>query len=359
MKTASILLTQSEIDALTKFPIRFEEGNFADYMWGGHELYKLKGIPFDAATPKVAESWEVSGHSKYPSRVKLDSGTCMSLIDLLNDPAIAELILGKRMARNYPNRFPLLAKFFDVQKHMSVQVHPSDQVARQLGESDPGKGEVFVVMDVYPGGEGAVYLGLREGITRKRFEEALVKNENLLEFMHKVQVKPGEVYVFPSGVLHCWTGGTMAIELTEPSDLTYRMYDFGRGRPMHIEKGLASTDFENQNGPDIEALSRSSWRASKISGLEQITTNCDLKVERVCLEGAKKKVHIPGDGTFDVLMGVQGSLELIADNEAWRTELKKGFSLLIPAEAGGYYARKTSISQRSECLRITMDPNGA
>jgi mannose-6-phosphate isomerase len=354
LKTVYTPLTQEEINSLTTRPIRFEEGNFADYMWGGNELYRLKGMKSNGSQPIAAESWEVSGHPKYPSKVKLPGGATRTLIELLDDTALAEQILGKEVVRQFSSNFPALVKFFDVQKHMSVQVHPPDTIARQLGETDPGKGEVFVVMDVYEGGEGAVYLGLKEDVDSKRFTEAMHQGENILELLHKIRVKPGEVYVLPSGVIHCWTGGSMAVEITEPSDLTYRLYDFGRGRPMHLEKGLASINFDIQHGPSLENATRSYWSASQIKGLDEVYTKSRLRIERIHLNQYVQATKIPTHDTFDVLMGIEGSLELSSDKGNWAINLKKGFSTLIPAGAGDYTVRNLVGKDSSQALRITV-----
>ncbi len=353
MKIAAPSLSPKEIDLLSRFPIRFVEGNFAEYMWGGQELYKLKGMICNDSKAIAAESWEVSGHPKYPSKVQLPSGEFYTLMELLYDIQLAEKILGQEVVKKYSNDFPALVKFFDVQKHMSVQVHPSDKIANLWGETDPGKGEVFVVLETYKGAESALYLGLKDGVEQGQFEIALKEGDDLLELMHKVQVERGEVYVLPSGVIHCWTGGTMAVEITEPSDLTYRLYDFGRGRPMHLEKGLASIDFAIQNGPELEKITKSSWQPSNIDGVEEIHNGSCLRIERIYLDQHKGAVDIPTDHTFDVLMAIGGSVELSSDTGEWEIQLNKGFSILIPAGAGDYTIRNLVGKESSEILRIT------
>ncbi|MFT5208098.1 MAG: mannose-6-phosphate isomerase [Candidatus Omnitrophota bacterium] len=353
MKIASPNLSAKEIDLLSRFPIRFEEGNFADYMWGGHELYKLKGMICDSSEPVAAESWEISGHPKYPSRIHLPGGAPFTFLELLYDINIAKQILGPKVVQKFSNDFPALIKFFDVQKHMSVQVHPSDHVANQWGETDPGKGEVFIVLETYANAESALYLGLKEDVDQKQFELALNEGKNLLEYMHKVHVQPGEVYALPSGVIHCWTGGTMAVEITEPSDLTYRLYDFGRGRPMHLEKGLAAINFEIQNGPNLEKTTKVDWQPSLIPDLEEVPNDNCLRIERIHLNATKGAIDIPTDHTFDALMAIDGLVELSSDTGDWEVRLNKGFSMLIPAGAGDYTVRNLAGESASQVLRIT------
>ncbi|MCA9395769.1 MAG: class I mannose-6-phosphate isomerase [Candidatus Omnitrophica bacterium] len=347
-----------DLHEMLNVPLRFVQHNFADYIWGGYELYKFKKIDIRDHHPAVAESWEISGHEKYPSTVTLSNGKEISLPELLSYPGAAAKVLGSAAAKRFLNNFPLIIKFFDVQKHMSVQVHPTDEIARSFGEKDPGKGEIFIVLDVYPGAEGALYLGLKDGVNRAQFEKALKGGSNLLDLMHKIHVKKGEIYELPSGVIHCWTGGTMAVEITEASDLTYRLYDFGRGRPMHYEKGLASIDFENQSGPVLENRTRISWKATQIPGIEKIETQSEMSVQRICLNGDMKFIKsIPApEKIFDAILCLKGSAVLKSVCGNWKEEVAQGYALLIPSGCSAYDAELNG-SQNCEFLKISMELN--
>lgn len=348
-----------DLDKMLRVPLKFVQHNFADYIWGGYELYKLKKIDIRDHHPAVAESWEISGHEKYPSTVTLSNGKEISLPELLSHPGAAARVLGSAASKRFLNNFPLIIKFFDVQKHMSVQVHPTDEIARSFGEKDPGKGEIFIVLDVYPGAEGALYLGLKDGVSRTRFEMALRDGTNLLDLMHKIHVKKGEIYELPSGVIHCWTGGTMAVEITEASDLTYRLYDFGRGRPMHYEKGLASIDFENQSGPVLEKKTRISWKMTQTPGVEKIETQSEMSVHRICLNRDRKllKSLAAPENIFDAILCLKGSAVLKSVCGSWEEEIAQGYALLIPSGCSAYDAELSGGSQHCEFLKISMELN--
>ncbi|MFA7653054.1 MAG: hypothetical protein WCY42_04700, partial [Candidatus Omnitrophota bacterium] len=101
-------LSQQDVDFLTKLPIRFIEGNFANYLWGGYHLYAMKGLLYDKETPVAAESWEVSGHRKYPSRILMPDGRIFTLRDLLKDRQLAGLILGDAVVEHFGQDFPIL-----------------------------------------------------------------------------------------------------------------------------------------------------------------------------------------------------------------------------------------------------------
>jgi mannose-6-phosphate isomerase len=347
-------LTAEEIDFVAKLPIKFVEGNFADYMWGGYHLYEMKGLPYDQDTKIAAESWEVSGHSKYPSRIQMPDGKVCLFMDLLKDRALADLILGEAVVQHFGQDFPLLAKFVDVHKHMSAHLHPSHKAAKALGEKDPGKEEVFVVIDVHEGAESALYLGLKQGVTREVFDMAVSKEDNILDLSHKIYVKPGDIFRIPSGVLHCWTGGSIAVEITESSDLTYRLYDFRRHRPTHIKKGLASIDYMCKQGLELEKECRGYWLPISNKGIDFVPTHNFLKVERLSAGIEDRPVEICNRDTFEVLMGIDGEMEVTSVNNHWQVYLKRGKSLLIPAHAGDYFARGVNRSNNNQVLRISM-----
>jgi len=347
-------LSQKDVDFLTKFPIKFMEGNFANYIWGGHYLYAMKGMFYDKNAPVAAESWEVSGHKKYPSRILMPDGRIFTLKDLLKDRQLAELLLGDTVVEHFGQDFPILAKFIDVHQHMSVHLHPSHKVAKALGEDDPGKEEVFIVMDLHEDAESALYLGLKDRVSRKDLEAAIKKEESILNLLHKIHVAPGEIFRIPSGVLHCWTGGSIAIEIAESSDLTYRMYDFLRQRQMHIKKGLISIDYKCNQGTALKRQCKGKWETMLTKGLDSIVTHNALKIERVRASLNGNPVEFGSRNTFEVLMGVEGAVEVVSLKEDWLVHLHKGSSLLIPAKAGDYLVRGIDQVSKNRALRISM-----
>lgn len=354
LEQGGIMLGLDDIDFLTKSPIKFIDGNFADYMWGGYNLYEMKGLPHDKDTVIAAESWEVSGHRKYPSRIQMPDGRIFVFSDLLKDSRLAGLILGEAVVDCFGQDFPMLVKFVDIHQHMSAHLHPSHKAAKALGEKDPGKEEVFIVIGLHEGAESALYLGLKDGVTREAFETAINREENILNLSYKIYVKPGDVYRIPSGVLHCWTGGSIAVEITESSDLTYRLYDFRRRRPTHIKKGLASIDYECKQGPVLEKQCRGLWQPTSIKGVDFVLTHNALRVERLTAESSGDPIGIRSRDTFEVLMGIEGAIEIVSKKNDWSVHLNMGSSLLIPSKAGDYRVRGLDGSNKNHALRISM-----
>ncbi|MBE6645194.1 MAG: mannose-6-phosphate isomerase [Ruminococcaceae bacterium] len=204
-----------------------------DYIWGGNKLKKKYG-KITELTP-CAESWELSFHKDGPTRIS-DGRTLM-------EAAYREDI-GEN-ASNFPY-FPVLIKFIDAKADLSVQVHPSDEYALK-NENSYGKTEMWYIVEAEEG--AGIYLGFKENITRVEFEAA-IKEKRLTELLNFYEVKPGECYFIPSGTIHAIAKGCLICEIQQNSNLTYRVYDYGRRdkfgneRELHIDKALAVTNLK-------------------------------------------------------------------------------------------------------------------
>ena len=350
----SLTLSNKDMDFLTKFPIKFIEGNFANYIWGGRYLYALKGMPYDGNTPIAAESWEVSGHKKYSSRILMPDKRIFTLNDILKDEQLARLILGDIVVEHFGQGFPILVKFIDVHQHMSVHLHPSHKNAKAFGEEDPGKEEIFIVIDLHEDAENVLYLGLKDSVSPKDFEAVVNRGENILGLLHKICVSPGDIFRIPSGILHCWAGGVIAVEIAESSDLTYRVYDFLRQRPMHIKKGLASIDYKFNLSPTLKKECKGKWENMLTKGIDSVVTRNAIKVERIRLSYESDSIKIKNREKFEVLMGIEGTVEIASLKDDWSIHLHKGASVLIPASAGDYLLKGIDELNKNRALRISM-----
>src|SRR5689334_13904352 len=133
----------------------------------------------------------------------------------------------------------LLVKFIFTSANLSVQVHPPDEFARQY-ENSRGKTEMWHVIDAEPGAQ--VALGFRNAITRGHFEEAL-KEHRVEDLLQWTPARRGDTFFVPAGVVHAIGAGLTVCEIQQNSDVTYRMYDYGRPRELHLERGLAVSEF--------------------------------------------------------------------------------------------------------------------
>ncbi|MEE0947001.1 MAG: type I phosphomannose isomerase catalytic subunit [Acutalibacteraceae bacterium] len=206
---------------------------FKDYLWGGQILKEKYNI---TDMDKVAESWVFSTHKDGQSVVKggsLDGKTLSEAVEILGEAA-----LGKKAAEF--EMFPQMVKIIDAEQSLSIQVHPSDEYAL-ANEGQYGKTEMWYILGAKEG--AGIYYGVKSEITQNQLKEAIENNtiEDVLCFQ---PCKAGESYFIPSGTIHAIGAGLLIAEVQQNSNVTYRVYDFGRvgadGKPreLHTEKAV-------------------------------------------------------------------------------------------------------------------------
>lgn len=222
-------------------PLRFTPV-FKPALWGGDRLRAMFGAP-PSADP-IGEAWLLSDCGDSPSVVRDGPLAGTTLRELMT--RMPERLLGRVAALR--GRFPLLIKFIHACRPLSVQVHPTDAQARHLeGPTAVGKTEAWFILEADEGAR--VYAGLPPSATADTLRRAILRDavEDVL-FAHAPH--PGDCYLLPAGTVHAIGGGLVLFEVQQTSDLTYRLYDWGRtdpktGRPreLHLEKGLACVDY--------------------------------------------------------------------------------------------------------------------
>jgi len=231
------LMCMSQLDLVS--PLTFRP-IFMERMWGGRRLESKFGkkLPPNAL---IGESWEI-----------VDRPEAQSVVagGLFKGKTLHELWTQHRSSifGNVPNapRFPLLVKLLDAQEKLSLQVHPPEQFARNLG-GEP-KTEFWYVAAADPGAE--LLLGFCKRIARDQFEEALHQG-TAADYVHKIRVKPGDAAFLPAGRLHAVSASNLLIEIQQNSDTTYRVFDWnrvddkGKPRQLHIEQALPCIDFND------------------------------------------------------------------------------------------------------------------
>ena len=215
-------------------------------LWGGYQIAPFKGI--FTAQPNIGESWEISGVPGHES-VAIDRGlvddidmglTLTQLIDKYKG-----LLVGNKVYKHFGNKFPLLVKFIDSRQDLSVQVHPNDELAMER-HGCAGKTEMWYVIKSDVGAK--IYSGLRKSITPDDYERLVgADNEEngenpMASVIATHEAHDGDLYFLPAGRLHAIGAGNFLAEIQETSDITYRVYDFGRkdahGKPreLHIQE---------------------------------------------------------------------------------------------------------------------------
>ncbi|MFZ5806998.1 MAG: type I phosphomannose isomerase catalytic subunit [Verrucomicrobiota bacterium] len=209
-------------------------------IWGGQNLKRLfeRNIPENA---RIGESWELVDRPEAQSVWTEDGKT--TLHDLWAS-AEREKIFGTRAPQK--DRFPILIKILDAQEKLSVQVHPPLKVAEKF-HGEP-KTEMWYFLDTTENAE--IYAGLKRGVTRASFEQALAKKK-IAECIHALPTKPYEAMLLPAGRIHAIGGGNVLLEIQQNSDTTYRVDDWnradanGKPRELHVEQALECIRFDD------------------------------------------------------------------------------------------------------------------
>ncbi len=206
---------------------------YKDYLWGGNKLKTQFGKQFSGDI--LAESWELSCHEDGQSVIASGEHTGTKFGDFVRDNAH---VLGTNCKGLHG--FPILIKFIDAKKSLSIQVHPKDDYAKEH-EGDSGKTEMWYIVNA---DENAfIYYGFTKEITREEYKKRIDDN-TLLEVLNKISVKKGDCFFIEAGTVHAIGEGCLIAEVQQSSNVTYRVYDFARKdadgnlRELHIDKAL-------------------------------------------------------------------------------------------------------------------------
>ncbi len=203
---------------------------------------------------------------------------------------------------------PLLIKFLFTTEPLSVQVHPGDNYARIHENGSPGKTEMWYILDAEPG--ATVALGFREPISAQRLRESALSGEiqSLLNF---VPVTAGDVIFVPAGVVHAIGAGVRLLEIQQQSDVTYRLYDYGRGRQLHLDRGV---EVSNLAPPPHAVAPR------RVDGVRTLLATCEYFVtERWDVRGNYEGAAVAGDCHILIALAGTGTIngEPFQAGEAW------------------------------------------
>jgi len=293
-----------------------------DYLWGGNRLRENFHIQ-DEKNP-LAEAWVLSCHKDGESMLVLSPSERVSLPAFLrNNPSFSG-----SLAEKFPV-FPVLIKLIDAKLPLSVQVHPDDAYAEKR-EGGLGKTEMWLVLER---GEGAfLYYGFKKEYTKEEVRAA-IEGQYLTDYLEKVPVEKGDVFFIPAGTVHAIGAGIVIAEIQENSNLTYRVYDYGRKdkngkeRELHIAKAL--------DVMHCKPAGRGKTVDEEISGGCRRLASCPyFTVDRAFLREGEKLIKSVGKESFlsAILLNGQGKVQ----EEAGGRELsaEKGNSFFIPAGSG-------------------------
>ncbi|MCI0499326.1 MAG: class I mannose-6-phosphate isomerase [Planctomycetales bacterium] len=297
------------------YPLKFRP-IYKERIWGGQCLREVfgKDIPVHA---RIGESWELADLPDDKSEVANGPLKGQTLSRVL--AAFGDAITGKP---DYQPPFPLLIKFLDAQDNLSVQVHPDAQTCRRRGKGQP-KTECWYIIDARPG--AVIYKGLKPGTAKEKFARAIADG-TCANYLVKVPVQAGECHFLPSGTCHAIGAGLFLAEIQQPSDTTYRVFDWnrldpatGKKRQLHIEDALDSIHF----GPSGEAATVQC--VGRLVNADEFTMDKGHQTPtgEVLLTGRMKVL---------IILGGSGQ---IAGKAVAPVPFQKGDTLLIPAAFEG------------------------
>ena len=217
------------------YPLLFQP-NLHTVVWGGDRICGYKGL--DMQQKNIGESWEVSAVPTSKSIVSNGELAGRDLVSVVDEAP--DEILGKAVSEKYNGQLPLLVKFIDSAKPLSIQVHPNDEMARrEHGKS--GKTEMWYVIDAQPG--SFLYAGFKQEITPEEYKRRIADG-TITDVLAKHEVKRGDVFYLPAGRVHAIGSGILLCEVQQSSDVTYRIYDYNRpgldGKPRELHTELAA-----------------------------------------------------------------------------------------------------------------------
>lgn len=302
------------------YPLKFEP-ILKDKVWGGNVLSKHYNKKA-GNLPNIGESWEISGLQGDLSVVSngfLAGNTIEELIEVYMGD-----ITGDALYEKFGNEFPLLIKFIEAGKDLSVQVHPGDKMAKEKHNAY-GKTEMWYILESE--NYAKIYTGFREGVAKEIYEEA-VKNGTVTELLHVEKAEKGDTFFTPAGRIHAIGSGTVLVEIQQTSDLTYRISDWNRKstdkvkRELHLDPALEAIDFS-------ETAKRSKIRKSAEMNAYLNLVNCEYFNTNLLRFNKKINKEYYFNDSFVIYICLEGEFNICWDESSEKAT--KGDTVLLPA----------------------------
>ena len=288
-------------------------------LWGGDKIIPFKHL--NENLDHVGESWEISGVSGNETIVANGPQKGMSLNQLVREQK--GLLVGQENYERFGDEFPLLIKFIDAQKDLSIQVHPNDEVAHRQGKAR-GKTEMWYVLPSVPG--AFLYNGLKQQITPEQYK-VMVENDTITDALARYEVHEGDVFFIPAGRIHAIGAGSFVAEIQQTSDVTYRIYDFkrkdknGNYRELHTKEAAESIDYNVL--PDY----RTAYEPKQNEGVQVVS--CPYFTTAVYDLTEPMTLDYSELDSFVILIAVKGEGKLICEGE--EMTFRMGDTVLLPA----------------------------
>ena len=300
-------------------PIKFNP-SLVQTLWGGEKIIPFKHLNSDLT--QVGESWEISGVKGNETVVSEGEFKGKRLNELVDE--LKGKLVGEANYKRFGNDFPLLIKFIDARQELSIQVHPTDELAQKRGKLR-GKTEMWYIMDSDENAK--LRAGMKEKITPEQYKQ-MVEDDTITEAIAEYKVKEGDCFFLPAGRIHSIGTGCFLAEIQQTSDVTYRIYDFkrkdkdGNYRELHTEEAAECIDY------NVEPNYRTEYTPVKNEGVALV--ECPYFTTAVYDLNEPMTLDYSELDSFVIFIGLKGSGE-ITDNEGNTTTLCEGETILFPA----------------------------
>jgi len=296
-------------------------------LWGGDKIIPFKHLDsqlersLSEGCENVGESWEISGVKDNETIVANGPHKGKSLNQLVRE--LKGQLVGEENYERFGDEFPLLIKFIDAQKDLSIQVHPTDEIAHRQGKSR-GKTEMWYALEPTPGAQ--LYNGLKQQITPEQYKQ-MVEDDTITDALARYEVSEGDVFFIPAGRIHAIGAGCFVAEIQQTSDVTYRIYDFkrkdknGNYRELHTKEAAESIDYT------VLPNYRAEYEPVKNEGVQVAT--CPYFTTAVYDLNEPMTLDYSELDSFVILIAVKGEGRLICNGEEMPFQM--GDTVLLPA----------------------------
>ena len=302
------------------YPLKFEP-LLKSVVWGGDKIVPYKGI--ESTAKNVGESWELSAVAGNESVVANGEFAGRNIVELIKEYK-ADL-LGEKVYAESGDTFPILVKFIDARDDLSIQVHPDDDLATVRHNGSKGKTEMWYVVKA---DEGAHLMsGMSQQITPEEYVRRIEDN-TITDVLCDYKVSAGDVFFLPAGRIHSIGRGCFIAEIQQTSDITYRIYDFGRlgldGKPreLHVEQSKDAIDYSVLDD----------YKTSYAPELNKAVSLVECNYFKTHLLDLTETVEVPvkANDSFMIVICLEGAATL-TDSNGYSLNLKQGETVLVPA----------------------------
>ena len=289
-------------------------------IWGGDKIIPFKHL--DDHLENVGESWEISGVPGNETVVADGEYAGKKLNELVIEQK--DKLVGKANYERFGDEFPLLIKFIDARQDLSIQVHPTDEIAKRQGK-ERGKTEMWYIMDSDK--DAKLYSGLKMQITPEQYK-AMVEDDTITDALAQYEVKEDDCFFLPAGRIHAIGTGCFLAEIQQTSDVTYRIYDFkrkdkdGNYRQLHTKEAAECINYT------VEDDYRTHYEHKKNEGVTLV--ECPYFTTAVYDLDEPMTLDYSELDSFVILIGLKGE-GTITDNEGITVTISAGESILVPA----------------------------